>query len=72
MAETRGDVAAVAEWWALATARFGWVLTRGSSYGLTAAALGMAGGGGAQVYTVYEHKVSGCFGCGSRAGVRAE
>ena len=39
----RDDVGwAVAEWWVLASATQGLVLTRGSSFGLTAAAVGLA------------------------------
>jgi hypothetical protein len=41
--ERRDDVGwAVAEWWVIASATRGFVLTRGSSFGLTAAALGLA------------------------------
>lgn len=58
----------LAEWWLLAGARRGWVLTRGSSFGLTAAARGMHHGSVPRhppgpVYTVHEHKVQRGFDC---------
>jgi len=59
LAAREGVLRATAEWWALAGARAGWVLTRGSSFGLTAALVGAALGGGGQagLHTVSEHKV---------------
>jgi hypothetical protein len=57
----------VAEWWLLALAQGGWILTRGSSFGLTAAAVGQAQGANsllhAPIYTVHEHKVQRGLDC---------